>query len=113
MPKAVDEDRAIMEVGKAKSPTELFKMSIKEKLRELEQLERAHDNSMIKDGDHTNQVTDTESMHEKAPEINDIEQMTTINKRMTGRQSRGKLAKKYLIYPDDKIAGIWEFFTTV
>jgi hypothetical protein len=45
-------------------------------------------------------------------EVRDFEKMTTISQKMTGRQSRGALAKWYLIYPDDKILGIWDFFTT-
>jgi hypothetical protein len=40
-------------------------------------------------------------------------EMLKVNTRMIGRKARGKLAKAYLIYPDDKIKGIWEFITTV
>lgn len=42
-----------------------------------------------------------------------FEQMLNISKRIMGRKARGKLAKWYLMYPDDRIKNIWEFITTV
>lgn len=38
--------------------------------------------------------------------------MLNINTRLIGRKARGKDAKFYLLYPDDKIVGIWEVITT-
>jgi hypothetical protein len=42
-----------------------------------------------------------------------FDSMMRINAKMTGRASRGDQARRYILYPDDKIKGVWELFTTV
>lgn len=42
----------------------------------------------------------------------DFIRMTEIDARLIGRQSRGKNAKKWMLYPDDNFKVIWEFITT-
>jgi hypothetical protein len=36
-----------------------------------------------------------------------------INSAMTGRKSKGKKAKKYVFYPDDRFRTRWEFLMSM
>ena len=49
----------------------------------------------------------TRSMNE-----DQFESMMKVSSRMTGRKARGKFAKAYILYPDDKLKSVWEFVTT-
>lgn len=47
---------------------------------------------------------------EKKPDYIDL---TELNEGMIGRKARGKNAKSYVIYPDDKLKMYWDSITTV
>ncbi|TNV84791.1 hypothetical protein FGO68_gene4313 [Halteria grandinella] len=42
----------------------------------------------------------------------DYQQMTSIDRKFSGRASRGKDAKYFMIYPDDFFKTIWDFIST-
>ena len=46
-------------------------------------------------------------------EIEDFIQTTEFNVKMMGRLSRGVHAKRFLIYPDDKVRSVWDFIVTL
>ena len=43
----------------------------------------------------------------------DMFERTDLNTRLTGRKSKGEEALWYIIYPDDKFRGRWDFFITM